>query len=252
MIVPLWPHHSVRVNIQTYYAMPDIKTIFANCIAKAQSSMLRSGWVIVRDNPCRKRARSLGQEKYFETFDYVRLAQLELLACHLEHFSIAGHCAEVGVYRGYFAQKIREFLPGRKLYLFDTFEGFDQRDLDVEQKVSTHSAKDDFSGTSVDAVISIIQGDDIIVRKGFFPGTAEDSDGPFALVSMDVDLYQPTLEGLRFFFPRMSPGGVILVHDYNNTRYPAVRNAVHEFFADGVGFVPIPDKNGSVLIIKPH
>jgi O-methyltransferase len=65
-----------------------------------------------------------------------------------------------------------------------------------------------------------------------------------------VDLYQPTLEGLKFFYPRLSPGGVMLVHDYNNSRYPVVSKAVHEFFDGGVGFIPIPDKNGSILITK--
>lgn len=66
-----------------------------------------------------------------------------------------------------------------------------------------------------------------------------------------MDLYQPTIEGLKFFYPRMSSGGIILVHDYNNVRWPGVSKAVNEFFPMGVGFVPIPDKNGSVLIQKP-
>jgi hypothetical protein len=42
----------------------------------------------------------------------------------------------------------------------------------------------------------------------------------------------------------------MLVHDYNNSRYPVVSKAVHEFFDGGVGFIPIPDKNGSILITK--
>ncbi|MBC8551236.1 MAG: hypothetical protein H8D23_16440 [Candidatus Brocadiales bacterium] len=139
--------------------MTNIKSAVANLIANIQSYMLtHSGWTLVRDNPCRQRKQTLAQKRYFETFDYVRLAQLELITFYLEHFAITGDCAELGVYRGYFAQKIHEFLPNRKLYLFDTFEGFDQRDLDVENIISTNSGQDDLSDTSVEAILSLMGG----------------------------------------------------------------------------------------------
>ena len=56
-------------------------------------------------------------------------------------------------------------------------------------------------------------------------------------------------EGLRFFYPRMSPRGSLLIHDYN--AWPGARRAVDEFFADkGELPVPMPDKSGSALVIK--
>ena len=36
----------------------------------------------------------------------------------------------------------------------------------------------------------------------------------FAFVSLDTDLYKPTLAGLEFFWPRMSKGGFIFIHDF--------------------------------------
>jgi hypothetical protein len=54
--------------------------------------------------------------------DYVRLATLELLCRRLE--GVSGAAAELGVYRGFFARCINQLLPERKLYLFDSFEGF--------------------------------------------------------------------------------------------------------------------------------
>jgi O-methyltransferase len=227
------------------------KYTLAKLIACFQAAMLDTGWVFIRDNPCRERKKTLSQKDYFETFDYVRLAQLELIAEHINHFSISGDCAELGVFRGYFAQKIQEFMPNRKLLLFDTFEGFDLRDIQVEKSLSPNSAHDDFSCTDIAKILTIFSDPNKLeIRKGFFPETARENDGPFAFVSLDVDLYQPTLEGLKFFYPRLSPGGVMLVHDYNNSRYPVVSKAVHEFFDGGVGFIPIPDKNGSILITK--
>jgi len=227
--------------------------ILANMIAKCQAKILAlTGWALVHDNPCRDRSISLAQDGYFETFDYVRLAQLELVCSHIKEFAVAGDCAELGVFRGYFAKKIHEFLPDKKLVLFDTFEGFDNRDLDVEKTVSAQSAQDGFALTSSEAVLSLFKDPERIeIRKGYFPETAQSTDGPFCFVSLDADLYKPTLEGLKFFYHRMSPGGIILVNDYNNSRYPAVAKAVHEFFPDGRNFIPVADKNGSVLILKP-
>ncbi|RYD92058.1 MAG: methyltransferase, partial [Sphingobacteriales bacterium] len=73
----------------------------------------------------------------------------------------------------------------------------------------------------------------------------------FCLVSIDADLYDPILAGLRFFYPRLDKGGAIMVHDYNNSEYPGARQAVHEFCAEaGVTFVPIPDIGGTVVLRK--
>ena len=44
-----------------------------------------------------------------------------------------------------------------------------------------------------------------------------------------MDLYQPMLAGLRFFYSKMYPGGVILMHDYFHPELPGVKQAVEEF-----------------------
>lgn len=57
--------------------------------------------------------------------------------------------AEVGVYTGEFCKLFNRYFPERKLYLFDTFEGFDsKRDLVNEVDL------DEFKDTSVDIVLS--------------------------------------------------------------------------------------------------
>lgn len=68
-----------------------------------------------------------------------------------------------------------------------------------------------------------------IIKKGFFPETAEGIDETFIFVSLDMDLYQPMLEGLRYFYPRMEKGGVILCHDYYSTTLSGVRQAFSDF-----------------------
>ncbi|MEG3087164.1 hypothetical protein [Sphingomonas sp. PB4P5] len=53
------------------------------------------------------------------------------------------------------------------------------------------------------------------------------------------------------FYERLSRGGYIFVHDYNNRRYMGVRSAVDQFLkTSGAACVPLPDFAGSVIIAK--
>jgi O-methyltransferase len=70
-------------------------------------------------------------------------------------------------------------------------------------------------------------------------------------VSLDVDLYKPTLAGLEYFYPRLSVGGCIFIHDYNNRRFKGVRKAVEEFTdATGATLVQLPDFAGTAILSK--
>ena len=118
--------------------------------------------------------------------------------------------AEGGVFQGDFAKVINECFPDSTIYLFDTFDGFDAQDVDVDKTrgySDTHAGR--FNDTSVDLVMSKLpHPEKAIIRKGFFPETAKGlEDQKFFFVNLDFDLYQPILEGLRFFYPRLSGRG---------------------------------------------
>jgi O-methyltransferase len=185
-----------------------------------------------------------------ESPDFVRLSSLELAAQEVYSRGIEGDAAELGVYRGNFARKINEAFPDRKLYLFDTFEGFAQNDLSDERRGEFSSGEQDFSRTSAGLVLRRMPHPArCIVRKGTFPETAAGIDAEFVFVSIDADLFAPTLEGLKFFYPRMAPGGFIFVHDYSNARYRGVGEAVRKFCSEGgVRYFPLCDTCGSVVI----
>ena len=72
----------------------------------------------------------------------------------------------------------------------------------------------------------------------------------FALVSLDADLEESTLAGLRFFLPRMSAGGYLLLHDWNNPKLPGVRRALARWEAEHgrLAAVPLCDVNGTLVI----
>src|SRR5690554_2814099 len=73
--------------------------------------------------------------------DYVRVSTVELIAREVRERNIQGSVAELGVYKGDFSKLISEIFPDRKIYLFDTFEGFSQDDIEIEKHESFSQAK---------------------------------------------------------------------------------------------------------------
>ena len=183
--------------------------------------------------------------------DKVRFYSIWFQIERIKKNNVIGAFAELGVYRGETARMIHEMDPSRKLYLFDTFEGFDKNDLKAENSSNPNSSID-FSNTSIEMVTKFIDGNsNILIHKGYFPSTTKNlMEEKYSFVHLDADLYNPTLSGLHYFYPLLSPGGVILVHDYNHT-WAGVQQAVDKFTKT----IPenpaeIADWQGSVMIIK--
>jgi hypothetical protein len=165
--------------------------------------------------------------------------------------------AELGVYQGDFARVLNKALPERKLYLFDTFEGFNKQELQNEvdkygKSVESMLFYDKIvsSNVNLEAVVnSMPNPSTIVIKKGWFPDTFDIPDERFCFVNIDPDLYEPTKAGLELFYPRMSKGGVILVHDY--TKLIGVTEAVDEFLAKTPDAISLPIGDFlSIAIIK--
>ena len=106
----------------------------------------------------------------------------------------------MGVYKGKFARYINLYFKERKLYLFDTFEGFGERDVDTEKKEGFSSGSQNFSDTSIESVLELMPYvKNCIPVKGFFPESVKGIKDKFVFVSLDADLYEPIYEGLKFF-----------------------------------------------------
>jgi O-methyltransferase len=195
--------------------------------------------------------KSLGDlSRYSE--DYIRIAMWFLIASEIKEREIQGNIAEAGVYRGGTGALLNRLFADRTLYLFDTFEGFDIKDIKVEREKSYSQGKAEFADTCVEIVMNKMPfPEKCIIKKGWFPESAKDVSDHFVFVSIDFDLYQPTYEALNFFYPMMVHGGYIFVHDYNHQKFPGAKKAVDRFAHEiGISLIPIPDCAGSVLLIK--
>ncbi len=187
------------------------------------------------------------RQRILESGDPIRYGTIFLALERITKEGLQGSLAECGVYRGALSKFIHDMLPDRRLFLFDTFEGFDQRDSETQND-------ERFKDTSVQFVLEYIgRTDNVIIRKGYFPDTARGlEDERFVFVMLDFDKFEPTLAALEFFYPRMERGGFLFIHDYNSPESSwASAKAVDGFLADKPEkLIFVPDAWGTALFRK--
>lgn len=186
----------------------------------------------------------------------VRGAALRRLTRRLNNLGIEGSVAELGCYKGDTSWQLNVLMPGRRLYLFDTFEGLDSRDLAKEAELGSPDPRAGiWKDAKEEALMARMPMPELVtVKKGWFPETAFDLEGEtFALALLDAGLYQPTFAGLEFFFPRMSRGGVIVLCGYEDPEQPGIRKALDDLEAKYGAFLvlPVGDLSGTVMIVHP-
>lgn len=191
--------------------------------------------------------------------DHVRIAQFIELADVVRSLS-KGDYVEFGTYHGGSARWIwRLMRPGTKLYCFDTFDGFDQSDMDIERSLRPDHAwtRTSFKQTTLEDVKRVILLDEdtdrLILVPGKVPETLDEfCDLRFRFVHVDMDLYEPTRHAISWAWPRLVNGGVMVFHDYGSAGFPGVKRSVDDHFgAIGLTGVPLGDFWGSIVFTKP-
>jgi len=185
--------------------------------------------------------------------DSIRYETIALAIETIRREAIPGAMAEVGVWRGTLSRFLHQCAPERKLYLFDTFSGFPSESvgaLDLQNKGDQGRFRD----TSVELVKkSVGESENVIFRVGVFPDSAIGLEGEaFSFVMLDLDIFKPTVAALEFFYPRLSAGGYLFIHDFNSPESnSAMRRAVIPFLsAKPEKLVELPDEWGSAVMRK--
>lgn len=181
--------------------------------------------------------------------DDVRWSSMALALRSLDLAGISGAIAELGVYQGITSSFLHSISPSRRLYLFDTFDGFPAKALHRSQVGDSR-----FRDTSQHLVARNI-GDltNVEFRKGYFPDSSAGLEQEqFAFVLLDFDLYLSAVKSFEFFYPRMVRGGYFFMHDFNSPESDrAISRAAQEYLADKPELVvEIPDILGSAVFRK--
>ncbi len=187
--------------------------------------------------------------------DYVRIKCFELAVKEIRKRGIPGDVAEVGVFRGEFAQYINYAFPDRTCYLFDTFDGFDANEALEEMKKGNCSKAfvEAYKQTNVGIVLEKMRNlDKVVLKQGFFPESLDGLETTFAFVSLDVDFEESIYAGMEYFYPRLVQGGYLFVHDYSSDLL-GVERAIDRYEKDnGISLckMPLCDANGTLVVMK--
>ena len=178
---------------------------------------------------------------------------------------LRGHFAEAGCWKGHSAYMISKLISlhlkrNKKrdimFHIFDSFEGLSKitnKDPNIKKLNSKKISliRNQFVSDEQFVKDKVLKNFDFVkTYKGWIPKKFESVKNiKFSFVHIDVDLYEPTLNSLDFFFPRLIVGGIIVCDDYNSFEFSGAKKAWDEFFLKNkVSFNFAPSMGGSFII----
>ena len=165
-----------------------------------------------------------------------------------------GAFVECGVSTGFLASAIMQSLgwngTDRHFYLFDTWEGLDARYL--SEREAGDGRLDWYSTVKYDNVVkNFAEFRNVHMIRGAVPDTLPTADiGEVCYLSLDMNCTAPEIAAIRYFWPKLVPGGFVLLDDYAYSGYEEQHRAFDAFAAaHGVEILSLPTGQG--LILKP-
>lgn len=173
---------------------------------------------------------------------------------------IEGDVVECGVWRGGMIAGIAKKLGmSRNYYLFDSFEGLPEAtEIDGQTAMDWQkntNADNYFNNCSAEIDFAIEVMKKVKVKyeciKGWFSETIPTFDGTdkIAILRLDGDWYDSTLICLKYLFPKVVKGGIIIIDDYYT--WDGCSKAVHDYLSEIKSASRIfSSKQGVCYIIK--
>lgn len=168
---------------------------------------------------------------------------------------VPGALVECGVWKGgsmlAIILRLQQLgVDDRELYLYDTFNGM-TAPTDHDTSAFSEPAVDIWSRAArtgrvawdwlfTPGVFSLLQVRELLMGTGYPPERIHFVVGPIeetlpatapelaAILRLDTDWYSSTRHELEYLYPRLSPGGVLIVDDYGH--WEGCRKAVDEYF----------------------
>lgn len=183
-----------------------------------------------------------------------RMLNLQRMAEHVVNHNVPGDFIETGVWRGGACIMMRAVLNAydisdRTVWVADSFEGLPRPDAD---RYPADSGDDHFIYEELAIPLTQVQenfskygllDEQVRFLKGWFRDTLPDAPvSRLALMRLDGDMYESTMDALVNLFPKLSPGGIVIIDDYGYIK--SCRQAVEDYRAANGITDPIHDIDG--------
>jgi O-methyltransferase len=167
-----------------------------------------------------------------------------------------GDFVECGVNTGIFSLSVCKYLDFGKLprqfYLFDTFSGIPESQMSETERPKRLKENRDFYRDCFDrAQENFAPWSNTRLIRGLVPDTlATVNIQQVAYLSIDMNIAKPEREALEYFWPKLVPGGVVVLDDYGWINYAEQKATIDEFARiKGLNICTLPTGQG--IIVKP-
>lgn len=169
---------------------------------------------------------------------------------------LPGHFVECGVNTGIFSLAVCDYIDfnatGKDFFLFDTFAGIPPEQAAAEERDDVLKANE----AAYDECYEL-------ARRNFAPfprarlvrGRVPDTLATVAIdevcyLSIDMNIAEPEIAAIEFFWDRLAPGAPVLLDDYGWSLHARQRERMDEFaLSRGVTIANLPTGQG--LLLKP-
>lgn len=191
----------------------------------------------------------------------LKLAAIRKLSWRFNELEMDGAIADIGCGRCEIARHINAANPERKLYLFDTFTGYDERDISKEREghysncqVGEGALGEQELGKLDEFILhSMPYKEKVKIKKGWFPETLADiKNEKYVFVNVESGLYAPTYHAIKYYIPRLVRGGVIMISHYEDPNQTGVSAAIRDIEKEWPLLItPLCDIDGTIMITRP-
>jgi len=161
-------------------------------------------------------------ERFLEEFDKVSDIEGDIIECG------SARCGTSVIMANY----IRKKGINKKIYAYDSFQGFDKEEHKSDLTTSSSDAFTTLSYEYVTKKINKLGFSDIVIPvKGFFEETLPKLQSKFCFALIDCDLEKSLIFSAEHVWRHLSKNGIILFDDYTSELYPSAHKGI-EFFVN--------------------
>ncbi len=165
---------------------------------------------------------------------------------------LEGDFVECGVNRGFLSRIAMDYIgfakQDKKFYLMDTYDGLVDRYITEEERnqgVTSGGYEPCFDKVTR----TFAPYKNVHLIRGAIPDTLPQvGSTKIAFLSIDMNCVMPEIEAAEYFWPRMVPGGVIVLDDYGHAGHELQQKAFDKFAStQGVTVLCLPTGQGLIF-----
>lgn len=146
---------------------------------------------------------------------------------------IPGDFVEMGCYKGDTSVQIGKMLDNnRRLFVYDSFAGLPDKLSQDNSPAGVQFVAGELPASKQDVIVRLKKAglNNVLVRKAWFSELeSEDLPDQIALAFLDGDFHSSIMDSLRLVWPKLVPGALVVVDDYQNEALPGAAKAVDEW-----------------------